>query len=58
MYIIGYNNRVRFYTSDNCSRQLGNVMKCMLSHGQSGVISKSQNGVLTVSSLYYTCDKQ
>ena len=42
MYIIGYNNRERFYASNN-------VMKCMSTHGQSGVISKSQNGVLTVS---------
>ena len=32
-------------------------MKCMSTHGQSGVISKSQNGVLTVPSLYYTSDK-
>ena len=58
MYIIGYNNRERFYTSNYCSHQEGNVMKCMSTHGQSGVISKSQNGVLTVSSLYYTSDKQ
>ena len=32
-------------------------MKCMSTHGQSGVISKSQNGVLTVPSLCYTSDK-